>query len=103
MVTLTLPFELRALAKANQKFIYALMFQYVISTLKDFGLNDKALAAELAMKAVLYTHTRRLDYHPHLHIVVPGGASSRANISLMVFNWPVCLGPDYSRQSKRQA
>jgi hypothetical protein len=25
------------------------------------------------MTAVLHTHTRRLDYHPHLHVVVPGG------------------------------
>lgn len=73
MVTFTLPYELRRLAKTNQKVIYALMFQTAISTLKDFGLNDKSLAAELAMMAVLHTHNRRLDYHPHLHIVVPGG------------------------------
>jgi len=25
------------------------------------------------MTAVLHTHTRRLDYHPHLHVIVPGG------------------------------
>jgi hypothetical protein len=73
MVTLTLPRELRALVKANPKVIYALMFQCAVSTLKDFGLNDKNLAAELAMTAVLHTHTRRLDYHPHLHIIIPGG------------------------------
>lgn len=73
MVTFTLPFELRALAKANQKVIYALMFQCAVSTLKSFGLNDKTLAAELAMMAVLHTHSRRLDYHPHVHVVVPGG------------------------------
>ena len=24
------------------------------------------------MTAVLHTHTRRLDYHPHVHIIVPG-------------------------------
>ena len=77
MVTFTLPFELRALAKANQKIIYALLFQCAVSTLKDFGLNDHAFAAELAMTAVLHTHTRRLDYHPHVHIVVPGGGVNR--------------------------
>ena len=58
MVTFTLPFELRVLAKANQKIIYALMFQCAVSTLKSFGLNDKTLAAELAMTAVLHTHSR---------------------------------------------
>jgi hypothetical protein len=73
MATFTLPFELRTLAKTNQKVIYALMFKCAISTIKDFGRNDKGLAAELAMMAVLHTHTRRLDYHPHVHVVVPGG------------------------------
>ena len=41
MVTFTLPFELRVLAKANQKVIYALMFQCAVSTLKSFGLMIK--------------------------------------------------------------
>jgi hypothetical protein len=77
MVTFTLPYELRALARANQKAIYTLMFQCAVSTLKDFGLNDKALAAELAMTAVLHTHSRCLDYHPHVHIVVPGGGVNK--------------------------
>jgi hypothetical protein len=77
MVTFTLPYELRALAKANQKLIYTLLFQCAVSVLKDFGLNDKALAAELAMTAVLHTHTRRLDYHPHVHVIVPGGGVNR--------------------------
>jgi len=73
MVTFTLPYELRLLAKANQKCLYSLLFQCAVSTLKDFGMNEKGLTAELAMTAVLHTHTRRLDYHPHVHIIVPGG------------------------------
>jgi hypothetical protein len=48
-----------------------------VSLCKDFGLNDKTLTAELAMMAVLHTHTRRLDYHPHIHVVVPGGGVNR--------------------------
>lgn len=32
----------------------------------------------LGLCAVLHTHTRRLDYHPHVHIVVPGGGVHRA-------------------------
>lgn len=77
MVTFTLPFELRALAKANPKELYALLFQCAVSTLKDFALNDKAFAAELAMTAVLHTHTRRLEYHPHIHVIVPGGGVNK--------------------------
>lgn len=73
MATFTLPRELRALAKANPKQVYSLLFECAVSTLKDFGLNKKSFAAELAMTAVLHTHTRRLDYHPHVHIILPGG------------------------------
>lgn len=73
MVTFTLPRQLRALAKANQRLVYALLFECAVATLKAFGLNDKGLAAELAMTAVLHTHSRRLDYHPHVHLIVPGG------------------------------
>ena len=73
MVTFTLPAELRALAKAHQRQLYGLLFECAVATLKTFGLNEKGLAAELAMTGVLHTHTRRLDYHPHAHMIVPGG------------------------------
>lgn len=29
------------------------------------------------MTAVLHTHSRRLDYHPHVHIIVPGGGLNK--------------------------
>ena len=80
MVTFTLPRELRPLAKANQRVVYALLFECAVATLKAFGLNERGLAAELAMTAVLHTHSRRLDYHPHVHLIVPGGGlSTRRN------------------------
>ena len=77
MVTFTLPAELRGLAKSNQKVMYALLFDCAISTVKRFGHNDKGLAAQLAATAVLHTHSRRLDYHPHVHLIVPGGGISK--------------------------
>ena len=77
MVTFTLPYELRSLAKDNQQLMYSLLFQCAVSTLKDFGLNEKGLAAELAMTAVLHTHTRQLEYHPHVHMIVPGGGVNK--------------------------
>lgn len=73
MVTFTLPHELRALAWQHQAQIYSILFQCAVSTLKDFGANDKKLGARMGMTAVLHTHSRRLDYHPHVHLVVPGG------------------------------
>jgi hypothetical protein len=78
MVTFTLPYELRALAWRHQTTLYNLLFATSVSTLKDFGLNPKQLGAEMGMTAVLHTHSRRLDYHPHLHVIVPGGGVNKA-------------------------
>ena len=78
MVTFTLPAQLRALTWRHQKVIYQLMFLCVSSTLKDFGLNPKNLGAEIGMTAVLHTHSRKLDYHPHIHVIIPGGGIDKA-------------------------
>ena len=78
MATFTLPYELRSLAWDKQKIVYDLLFACVSSTLKDFGLNPKNLGADIGMTAILHTHNRRLDYHPHIHVVVPGGGVNKA-------------------------
>jgi hypothetical protein len=76
LVTFTLPYELRLLAWDHQSILYNLMFACVSTTLKDFGLNPENLGAHIGMTAILHTHNRRLDYHPHIHVVVPGGGVS---------------------------
>lgn len=73
MVTFTLPAQLRTLTWRNQKKIYTLFFSMVASTLKSFGLNPDKLNGDTGFTAVLHTHNRRLDYHPHIHVVMPGG------------------------------
>jgi len=78
MATFTIPYELRFQAWDNQTLVYDLLFACVSSTLKDFGLNPKNLGADIGMTAILHTHNRRLDYHPHIHVVVPGGGVDKA-------------------------
>jgi len=78
MTTFTLPFEFRTLVWHNQKTIYSLFFNCVSTTLKDFGLNPKNLDAQIGMTMVLHTNNRRLDYHPHIHVVVPGGGIDKS-------------------------
>ena len=73
MVTFTLPRELRSLAWNHQKTVYSILFSCAANTLKDFGLNPKNLGAEIGLTMVLHTNSRKLDYHPHVHAVVPGG------------------------------
>lgn len=77
MVTFTLPAEFRAMVYRNQRTAYSLMFSCVSSTLKDFGLDPKKLGADIGMTMVLHTHSRKLDFHPHIHVVVPGGGINR--------------------------
>ncbi len=73
MVTFTLPRELRPLVYYHQKTTYTLLFNCVVSTLKDFGLKKKHLGAEIGATMVLHTNSRKLNFHPHIHAVVPGG------------------------------
>jgi hypothetical protein len=77
MVTFTLPRELRSLAWHHQKAIYADLLQCARSTLSTFALNDKNLGADIGMTMVLHTHSRQLDYHPHVHVIVPGVCVNR--------------------------
>ena len=78
MATFTLPSELRSTAMQQPKIVFNLLIQSAASTLKRFGLNEKNFNAELGLCVVLHTHTRRLDYHPHVHIVIPGGGIHKA-------------------------
>jgi len=74
MVTFTLPAELRRLAFAHQRVVYQALMQTSWETVRTFSLNDKKLQGTPGAVAVLHTHTRRLDYHPHVHLVMPAGA-----------------------------
>jgi len=74
MITFTLPAQLRALAWQHQRQIYTLMFKCTWETLNTFSQNDKQLQGTPGVIAVLHTHSRALDQHPHIHSVIPGGA-----------------------------
>ena len=50
------------------------MFLCVQQVLKTFTLNDKQLQGVAGFTAMLHTHSRRLDYHPHIHVVMPAAS-----------------------------
>ena len=43
-------------------------------TLRTFSENDRQLKGTPGAIAVLHTHSRRLDYHPHVHVVMSAAA-----------------------------
>ena len=74
LVTFTLPKELRSLAWQQQRTLYSLMTRCSWETLKTFTQNDPQLKGNAGAITVLHTHSRRLDYHPHVHVVMPAAA-----------------------------
>ena len=74
LLTFTLPKELRSLAWRHQRLLYALMIQGVWETVRSFSQNDKQLQGIPGAIVVLHTHSRRLNYHPHVHLVMPAAA-----------------------------
>lgn len=77
MVTFTLPQELRNTAWRHQSIVYDLLFKASVEALQTVGKNNFNLS--LGMTAVLHTHKRDKGYHPHIHIVLPGGGLSIDN------------------------
>jgi hypothetical protein len=78
MVTFTLPYQLRPWVWKQQKIIYPIFFKAVTETLNTFAENDRQLQGRLGMTAILHTHSRRLEYHPHIHVLIPAGSFNRA-------------------------
>jgi len=74
LITFTLPAPLRPLVYDHQREAYDLLIHLAWRTLADFGLRDPALRGDLGATAVLHTHSRALDFHPHVHVVLPAGA-----------------------------
>ncbi|MDD5305369.1 MAG: transposase, partial [Elusimicrobia bacterium] len=74
MVTFTVPAVLRAVAWHHQRLFYSAMFEAGAKVLRNLGCEEKFLGGETGFIGVLHTHSRRLDFHPHLHFVVPAGA-----------------------------
>lgn len=74
LLTFTLPAEFRALTFAHQSLVYDLLMRCCWETVRTFSQNDRQLHGTPGAIAVLHTNTRRLDYHPHVHLVMPAAA-----------------------------
>jgi len=70
---LLVPAQFRQLTFQHQRQMYSLLFDCVWATLKTFCLEDKKLGGLPGAVTVLHTHSRELNFHPHLHVVMPAG------------------------------
>lgn len=74
LVTFTLPAQLRRCFFGPQaKEAYDLLFTAASGALSEKLAADKALRAQVnGFVAVLHTWTQKLEFHPHIHCLVPG-------------------------------
>lgn len=84
LLTFTLPAQLRDLAWRNQSLIFSIFFNATQELLQTFTNNDKKLQGTAGFTSVLHTHSRRLDFHPHIHVVMPGAGINKKDKSWMV-------------------
>ena len=77
LVTFTVPEELNALARGNQRCVYGILFQTAAAALQKLACDAKYVGGQLGFFGVLHTWTRDLAYHPHLHFIVAGGGLSQ--------------------------
>ena len=77
LLTFTLPQELRAVARAHQKPVYAALLQEAAAAVQTLAADPAWVGGRVGMLAVLHTWTRTLEYHPHAHLLVTAGGLTR--------------------------
>jgi hypothetical protein len=65
---------LRELVWQHQRVLYGALMDCSWATLRTFSQNHKQLQGSPGAVAVLHTHARRLDFHPHVHLAMPATA-----------------------------
>ena len=77
LVTFTLPAALRDVARSHQRVVYSALFEASGEALRALAADPKFVGTDrLGFFGVLHTWGRTLEYHPHVHYVVPGGGLS---------------------------
>jgi hypothetical protein len=76
-VVFTVPAAVAEIAFQNKQAVYAILFRAAAETVRTIAADRKHLGAEIGLVAVLHTWGQTLQYHPHVHCVVPGGGPSR--------------------------
>jgi Transposase zinc-binding domain/Putative transposase len=75
-VVFTLPAAIGVIAFQNKAAVYDLLFKAAAETLTTIAADPKHLGARVGLTAVLHTWGSALTYHPHVHVIVPGGGLS---------------------------
>jgi len=78
LLTCTVPEPLRPFIRSPQRLAYQALFQASATALKRLATDERFIGTALpGCTGVLHTWGRQLQYHPHIHYIVPGGGLSK--------------------------
>jgi hypothetical protein len=72
-VVFTLPTEVADIAFYNNAAVYDLLFHTASETMLTIAADSRHLGARIGITAVLHTWGSAMTFHPHVHMIVPGG------------------------------
>ncbi len=78
-VVFTVPDDLVSLIYGNQKKLYTLLLRCAGQTITELGREPARLGARTGAICILHTWGQKLQLHPHVHTIVPGGGLSEDN------------------------
>jgi hypothetical protein len=72
-VVFTLPQALRRIVRQHQHVLYPVLMRAAAHALQKLAMDPRYVGGRIGILAVLHTWSRTLEYHPHVHCLVPGG------------------------------
>jgi hypothetical protein len=82
LLTVTLPSQLRRVARSHQKQVYDLLFRTSAEAIQKLACDPRFVGGQVGLVGVLHTWGRNLSYHPHIHYLIPGGGWAAAGDTL---------------------
>jgi hypothetical protein len=78
LLTFTVPDTLRPFIRSHQRPAYQALFQASSLALKRLAHDERFIGTDLpGFTGVLHPWGRQLQYHPHIHDIVPGGGLAK--------------------------
>ncbi len=72
-IVFTLPRPIARIALQNRKTVFNILFRTAAETLKTISADPRRFGARIGGTAVLHTWNQKMEWHPHLHCLVPNG------------------------------
>ena len=96
LLTFTLPHQLRAVARAHQRVVYAALLREAAAAVQTLADDRTWVGGTVGILAVLHTWSRTLEYHPHVHLLVTAGGLALDGQAWLTPAHPRFLFPGYA-------